>query len=97
WWWVVCRKFLRQSRQRLDDQVHRASRRRPSHTAADPEMAEGRSDGGRQMVGAEDGYATGLGDFTVARKRVPTLRLRPVGERLAQEVGARRGGGYPVC
>ena len=34
--------------------VHRASRRRSSHSAADPEMAEGRSNGGRQMVGAED-------------------------------------------
>src|SRR5207302_9864029 len=78
------------SRQKLADQVHRASRRRSSHSAADPEMAEGRSHGGRQMVGAEDRYASGLGDHapytkgnfqferTVAgwRTRYPLLDLR---------------------
>jgi len=36
-------------------------------------------------------------DFTAPRKRVLTLRFRSLGERLAPEVGARRGGGYPVC
>jgi retron-type reverse transcriptase len=36
-----------------------------------------------------DGYAPGLGDFTVAGQRVPALRFRSLGERLAHEVGAR--------
>jgi hypothetical protein len=49
------------------------------------------------MVGTEDGYAPGLGDFTLARQRVLTLRFRSLGGRLAQEVGARRGGGCPIC
>src|SRR5262249_8226428 len=60
-------------------------------------MAEGRSDGGRPMVGTEDRYAAGFGNFTVARECVLTLRFRSLGGRLAQEVGARRGGGRPLC
>src|SRR5438477_6218411 len=59
-------------------------------------MAEGRSDGGRQMVGTADGYAAGFGDFTVACKCVPTLQFRSLGERLAPEVGARRSGSRPL-
>src|SRR6516164_1988753 len=86
-----------QPRQRLDDQVHGASRRRSSHTAADSEMVEGRSNGGRSMVGTGDRYTTGLGDFTVARQRVSALRVRSLGERLASEVGARRSGRHPIC
>ena len=42
------------------------------------------------MVGTEDRYAAGFGDFTVARQRVLTLRFRSLGERLAQSVGASR-------
>jgi len=52
--------------ERLDDQVRRASRRRSSHTAANPEMAEGWGNGGRPMVGTADRHGAGLGDFTVA-------------------------------
>src|SRR6202007_1088646 len=37
-------------------------------------MAEGRSDGGRQMVGTEDRYAAGFGDFTAPREHLPALR-----------------------
>jgi hypothetical protein len=43
------------------------------------------------MVGTADGYAAGLGDFTVARQRVPALQFRSLGKRLAPEVG-RKGG-----
>src|SRR5215469_4592566 len=83
--WVVCRGVVRQSRQKLDDQIHRASRRRSSHTAADPEMAEGRSDGGRPMVGTEDGYAARLGghppytkgNFDCLVLRNPRLAVEP--------------------
>ena len=35
-------------------------------------------------------------EFTDARQRVLTLRFRSLGGRLAQEVGARRGGGGPL-
>jgi RNA-directed DNA polymerase len=60
------------------------------HSAADPEMAEGRSDGGRQMVGTEDRESAGLGDFTVAREYLPAVLFRSLGKRLAQEVGEAR-------
>src|SRR5205807_3286814 len=36
-----------------------------------------------------------LGDFTAPREYLPTLHFRCLGERLAQEVCARRGGGHP--
>ena len=60
-------------------------------------MVEGRSDGGRQMVGTADRYAAGFGDLTAARERLLTLRFRPLGGRLAQEMGARRGGSHQIC
>src|SRR5262249_720584 len=60
-------------------------------------MAEGWGDGGRQMVGTADGESAGFGDFTVAREHLPALLFRPLGEHLAQEVGARRSGGRPLC
>src|SRR6516164_5781831 len=59
-------------------------------------MVEGRGDGGRQMVGTEDRQSAGLGDFTVARKYLPALQFRSLGERLAQEVCARRGDCTPL-
>jgi hypothetical protein len=68
----------------------------PRILRSDSEIVEGRSDGGRPMVGTADRHGAGLGDFTVARKCVPALQLRPLGERLAPEVGARRGGGRPL-
>src|SRR5215469_9592202 len=37
------------------------------------------------------------GSFTAPREHLPALQLRPLGERLAPEVGARRGGGRPLC
>ena len=37
------------------------------------------------------------GNFTAPREHLPALQLRPLGERLAPEVGARRGGGRPLC
>src|SRR5215813_10668019 len=47
----------------MDAQVRAASRGRPPNLAADPEMAESRSDGGRHMVGDQEGYpARGGGD-----------------------------------
>jgi hypothetical protein len=55
------------------------------------------SDGGRPMVGTGDGYATGFGEFTVTRERVPALQFRSLGKRLAPEVGARRGRGRQIC
>ena len=45
----------------------------------------------------EDRYSARFGDFTAAREYLPALRFRSLGERLAQEMGARRGGGHPLC
>jgi retron-type reverse transcriptase len=38
-----------------------------------------------------------LGDFTAPGEYLPALLFRSLGERLAQEVGARRGGSHPLC
>src|SRR6202050_3809482 len=43
----------------MDDEVCPASRGRPSHSSPDPEMAEGRSVGGRAMVGDEARHSAG--------------------------------------
>ena len=43
--------FFDTPRQKLADQVRGASRSRPPHPAADPEMAQRWGDGGRPMVG----------------------------------------------
>src|SRR5215471_2586325 len=59
-------------------------------------MVESWSDGGRPMVGTAEGYAAGLGDFTVTRQRVPALQFRSLGERLAPEVGARRSDSHQI-
>src|SRR5262249_45892340 len=55
-----------------------------------PEMAQGRGVRGRPMV--EDGGrdTSRRGGFTVARERVPALRLRPVGPAVADQVCHRR-------
>src|SRR2546430_2200088 len=34
--------------------------------------------------------------FSAAREYLPALRFRSLGERVAQEVGTRRGGGHPL-
>src|SRR5246500_1994190 len=68
----------------------------PPHPAADPEMAQRGSNGGRQMVGHEDRQSARLGGFTVACEYLPALRFRSLGERVAREVGPRRGGGRPL-
>jgi len=60
-------RLLRYSRQSVDDQVRRASRRRSPHPAPDPEMAQGWGDGGREMVGHRDGYSAGISDLTAPR------------------------------
>src|SRR5215471_8427152 len=64
-----------------------APRCRPPDAAADPEVAGCRSDGGRRMEGYRGRYSAGFGDFAVACQYLPASRIRPVGGRLAQEVG----------
>src|SRR5215813_4043465 len=96
-WWVVCRGVLRQSRQKLVAPVCRASRRRPTNPTADPEMAESRGAGGRHMVEPGDRYPARLGGITATCKHISALRFRPVGERLAPEMGARRGDCHTLC
>ena len=46
-------------------------------------MAQGRGDGGRQVVGTEDRYPARLGDFAAPREYLPVLRFRSVGTSVA--------------
>jgi hypothetical protein len=48
----------------MDHEVHRASGGRPKDTSSDPEMVEGRSIGGRPVVGDEAGYTAGSSDHS---------------------------------
>ena len=48
------------------------------------------------MVGDEDGYSARGGDFAAAREYLSALCLRSLGERLAQEMGARRRDRRPL-
>ena len=77
--------------------VRGASRRRRPHPTVDPEMAQRWGDGGRRMVEHEDRESARFGDLTAAREYLPALRFRSLGERVAQEMGTRRGGGHPLC
>src|SRR5262249_37344867 len=54
-------------------------------------------DGSSETLNGQNYLLCKGSDFTAARKRVLTLRFRSLGERLAQEVGARRGGSRPLC
>jgi RNA-directed DNA polymerase len=47
--------------------------------------------------GSADRESARFGDFTAPRKYLPALQFRSLGERLAQEVCARRGGGHQIC
>jgi hypothetical protein len=58
-------------------QVRGASRRRPPHPTADPEMAQRGGDGGRQMVGHEDRQSARFGDFT-RYSRMSTCTTRSI-------------------
>ena len=49
------------------------------------------------MVGNEDRYPARGGDLAVACKYLPALYLRPLGERMAQEICARRGDRRALC
>src|SRR5271154_854994 len=55
-------------------------------------MAQRWSNGGKAMVGNEDRYSTRLGGITDPRQYLSPLCFRSLGERLAQEVCARRSG-----
>jgi|SRR5450432_2656312 hypothetical protein len=72
------------------------------HRVADPRILRLiqkwlKSDRGRQVVESEDRESARLGDFTAPREYLAELHFRSLGERLAQEVCARRGGGHPFC
>ena len=55
------KRLFGQSVKVLAGQVCRAWRRRPTHPAVDPEMAQRRGDGGRKMVKHGDRHSTGFG------------------------------------
>src|SRR5271166_5928475 len=60
-------------------------------------MAEGRSLGGRNVVGDESGDATRGGDFTLAGEHLPALCPRPVGAPMAREACVRGCDPGTVC
>src|SRR5262249_32605183 len=49
------------------------------HSSSDPEMVEGRSDGGRRMEGHGDGDSARFGDLAAACEHLSALRVRPMG------------------
>ena len=85
--WVVCRGVLRQPRQRLAGPVRGASRRRPPHPTADPEMAQRWGDGGRRMVGNEDRECARFGDFTASREPRSQRKSREITQEVCPQSG----------
>ena len=59
-----------------------------THPAPDPEMAQGRGDGGREVVGHGDRYSARVGDLTAPCQHLSPLCVRSLGGRLAQEMCA---------
>jgi site-specific DNA recombinase len=53
--------------------------------------------GGSEALGSQNYLLCKGRDFTVTGQRVPALQIRSLGERLAQEMGARRSGSHPIC
>ena len=45
----------------------------------------------------QDRESARFGDFAAPREHLPALQFRSLGERLAQEVCAGRGGGHQIC
>ena len=70
---------LRRRRPRVADQLRRAPDRRPAGDPPDPQVAEGRGDGGRAGDADRDGNAARRGDLAPAGEHLPALRLRSVG------------------
>src|SRR5213596_369181 len=80
---------LRRHRPRLAAAVARAPDRGQAPCAPDPQVAEGGSDRERGMVGdAGRNGARSIG-LAAARKRLPPLRVRPVGRPMAAAARAR--------
>ena len=72
------------------DEVSRAPDRGQTGPAAHPEVAERRGHRGRELVGDDRGVTAGGIGFTVARQRLPPLRLRPVGPAVEASARPRR-------
>src|SRR5262249_50969946 len=77
-------RLLHQPRPLVAVEVPRAPDRGYTGPALDPEMAQGRSDRGRSLVGQRGGIAARCDDLAVARKRLPALRLRSLGPAVAE-------------
>ena len=63
---------------------------RHTHNSRKTEVALVKGDGSASRESA------GFGDFAAPREYIPALQFRSLGERLAQEVCARRGGGHQI-
>src|SRR5262249_18735361 len=106
-WYKVCQAGRSSSRRRRNEMTAESPAfelwtdpefLRLSNKSASPKGATTGAAWLRQLAWCtRDRYATGLGDFTVTRQRVLTLRFRSLGERLASEVGARRSGSHQIC
>src|SRR5207245_2604617 len=79
--------LFRQHESRMDDAFHPTPSRRQANSSPDPEMVESGNKRGRRMVGDEGRDATRSSGFTIARQRVPTLRIRSMAGGMAEEGG----------
>ena len=75
----------------------RTSDRRQAHSPPDPEMAEGGRSRRRGRDDERQGHGAGVGDIAAAGQRLPVLRVRSLGQPLAQAGGHGRNDHREVC
>src|SRR5256885_14640355 len=80
----------------MDDAFHPTPSRRQANSSPDPEMVESGYKRGRRMVGDEGRDATRSSGFTIARQRVPTLRIRSMAGGMAEEGGEGQRDGHSL-
>src|SRR5437762_5742210 len=80
----------------MDDAFHPTPSRRQANSSPDPEMVESGNKRGRRMVGDEGRDATRSSGFTIARQRVPTLRIRSMAGGMAEEGGEGQSDGHSL-
>src|SRR5260221_13413222 len=80
----------------MDDAFHPTPSRRQANSSPDPEMVESGNKRGRRMVGDEGRDATRGSGFTIARQRVPTLRIRSMAGGMAEKGGGGQSDGHSL-
>src|SRR5437879_9005048 len=80
----------------MDDTFQPTPSRRQANSSPDPEMVESGNKRGRRMVGDEGRDATRGSGFTIARQRVPTLRIRSMAGGMAEKGGEGQSDGHSL-